>query len=179
MQVELSPSSTLSNLSHYSSTRPLHLPVGNWPASTHLSRPPPNTSQYQREAGTYAAFLVAIGHEVSLTIRRGLGSERETIHIRISGRPRHAQSTASLKKQPRGVYLSVAPHSIPTRMPLFKKSKKSRKPSLHPMSLGIPTHVAVGALGINADLPSDTGSSEGVLRPVRQADCIDLTLLQD
>lgn len=47
------------------------------------------------------------------------------------------------------------------------------------MSLGIPTHVAVGALGINADLPSDTGSSEGVLRPVRQADCIDLTLLQD
>ena len=41
-------------------------------------------------------------------------------------------------------------------MPWFKKSKKSRTPSEHPISLVIPTHVALGPLGFSADLGIDT-----------------------
>lgn len=50
-------------------------------------------------------------------------------------------------------------------MSLFKKSNKSRQLSRQPISLGIPTHVAVAALGISADLAPDIGP-EGVFRPV-------------
>ena len=60
--------------------------------------------------------------------------------------------------------LSAVDFRLPifTRMPLFKKSKKSRQPSQQPMSLGIPTHIAIGALGINAELDPAIGP-EGVL----------------
>jgi hypothetical protein len=46
-------------------------------------------------------------------------------------------------------------------MSLFKKIKKSRQPSRHPASLVIPTQIALGALGINADLDPDP-DPEGV-----------------
>ncbi|KAF9643223.1 hypothetical protein BDM02DRAFT_3192003 [Thelephora ganbajun] len=42
-------------------------------------------------------------------------------------------------------------------MPWVKKPKKSRQPSQQPMSLGIPTHIAIGPLGISTDLAPDIG----------------------
>jgi hypothetical protein len=47
-------------------------------------------------------------------------------------------------------------------MSFFKKIKKSRQPSKQPLSLGVPTQIAIGALGISADLDPDSGP-EGVL----------------
>lgn len=69
---------------------------------------------------------------------------------------------------PGGAVYSAKPLIFPTfiriiRMQFFKKSKKSRQPSQHPISLGVPTQIAVGALGIGADL--DVGP-EGVSRTV-------------
>jgi len=55
---------------------------------------------------------------------------------------------------------------VSIRMSLFKKSKKSRKPSQQLVSLGIPTHIAVGPLGISADLVPEI-SSEGAFRPTK------------
>ena len=48
-------------------------------------------------------------------------------------------------------------------MSLFKKFKKSRQPSQH-LALGIPTQIAVGPLGIHADLNPEIGP-EGVFSP--------------
>ena len=56
--------------------------------------------------------------------------------------------------------------SVSTRMPWFKKSKKSRQPSKQTASLGIPTHIAGVPLGISADLAPDI-NPEGVFRSVR------------
>jgi len=56
-------------------------------------------------------------------------------------------------------------------MPWFKKSKKSRQPSQQ-LALGIPTHIAVGPLGLNADLDPNAGS-EGRRNPA--IDRTDLT----
>jgi len=56
-------------------------------------------------------------------------------------------------------------------MPWFKKSKKSRQPSQQ-LALGIPTHIAVGPLGLNADLDPNAGS-EGKRNPA--IDGTDLT----
>jgi len=71
--------------------------------------------------------------------------------------------------QPRGVEWEFgaadpSPCSSRPRMPLFKKSKKSRQPSQKIASLGIPTHIAVGPLGISADLAPEI-SSEGAYIP--------------
>lgn len=55
---------------------------------------------------------------------------------------------------------------ISIRMSFFKKIKKSRQPSRQPMSLGIPTSIAVGALGIGADLDLSAGHG-GVFRSMR------------
>jgi len=52
-----------------------------------------------------------------------------------------------------------------------KKSKKSRQPSQQ-LALGIPTHIAVGPLGFNADLDPNAGS-EGKRNPA--IDGTDLT----
>jgi hypothetical protein len=54
------------------------------------------------------------------------------------------------------------------RMPLFKKSKKTRQPSQQLLSLGIPTHIAVGPLGFNADLDLNAGP-EGAFRSVESS----------
>ena len=48
-------------------------------------------------------------------------------------------------------------------MSLFRKFKKSRQPSQH-LALGIPTQIAVGPLGIHADLNPEIGP-EGVFSP--------------
>ena len=46
--------------------------------------------------------------------------------------------------------------SVSARMPpWFKKSKKSRQASQQTAALGIPTHIAVGPLGLSADLAPD------------------------
>ena len=47
----------------------------------------------------------------------------------------------------------------------FRKSKKSRTPSKHPASLGIPAHVAIGPLGFGADLNFDVDPA-GAFRSV-------------
>jgi hypothetical protein len=54
-------------------------------------------------------------------------------------------------------------------MSLFKKFKKSRQPSQQPVSLGIPTNIAIGPLGFNADLDLDAGP-EGAFRSVGSDD---------
>ena len=51
-------------------------------------------------------------------------------------------------------------------MPLFKKSEKSRQPSQQLALFGIPTHIAVGPLGFDADLGLSAGP-EGGFRSVR------------
>ena len=56
--------------------------------------------------------------------------------------------------------------SVFFEMSFLKRFKKSRQPSKQPMSLGIPTQIAVGALGMNANLDRDVGS-EGVFRPAK------------
>ena len=48
--------------------------------------------------------------------------------------------------------VDLSPYLSSPRMPLFKKSKKPRQPSQEPVSLGIPTHTAVGPLGFGATL---------------------------
>ena len=58
--------------------------------------------------------------------------------------------------------------SVSIRMPWFKKSKKSRQPSQQAAALGIPTHVAVGPLGLSADLAPDI-SPEGVSRSMKSS----------
>jgi hypothetical protein len=55
------------------------------------------------------------------------------------------------------------------RMSLFKKHKEPRQPSNQLVSLGIPTHIAVGPLGLNVDLDLDA-RPEGVFRSVRSGD---------
>ena len=42
--------------------------------------------------------------------------------------------------------------AVTVRMRFFNKSKKSHRPSQQPISLGIPTNIAVGVLGIGAEL---------------------------
>ena len=73
--------------------------------------------------------------------------------------------------QPRGVEwefgaADTSPFPSRPRMSWFKKSKKSRQPSRQPASLGIPTHIAVGLLGISADLAPEIGS-EGAFCSVK------------
>ena len=46
----------------------------------------------------------------------------------------------------------------PIGMSLLKTFTKSRRPSKQPLSLGIPTHIAIGALGIDADLDPNISS---------------------
>jgi hypothetical protein len=48
----------------------------------------------------------------------------------------------------------------------LKKYKKLRQPSREPASLGIPTQIALGALGINVDLDLGTGA-EGAFHSVK------------
>ena len=61
-------------------------------------------------------------------------------------------------------------------MSFFKKSKKSLQPSKQPMSLGIPTQIATGALGMSADLDREVGPG-GASRSVRsRTDWVDLTI---
>ena len=48
--------------------------------------------------------------------------------------------------------------TFPVEMSLFKKFTKSRRPSKQPLSLGIPTQIAVGPLGVDADLDPGVGS---------------------
>ena len=43
-------------------------------------------------------------------------------------------------------------------MLFLKKFKKSHRPSKQPLSLGIPTQVAIGALSINVDLDPNISS---------------------
>lgn len=58
---------------------------------------------------------------------------------------------------------------------MFKKTKKSHKPSQQLLALGVPTQIAVGTLGLNADLDLDT-DPEGVFRRCNRAtDLADLT----
>ena len=63
------------------------------------------------------------------------------------------------------------------RMRLFKKSKKSRQPSQQPMSLLVPTQIAVGPLTASADLDKED-LSRGAFRSNwnRETDWIDLTI---
>jgi len=71
--------------------------------------------------------------------------------------------------QPRGVELefdavNTSPFPSHPRMPLFKKSKKPRQPSQKLVSLA--TRIAVGPLGISADLDPEI-SSEGTFSPTK------------
>ena len=56
-------------------------------------------------------------------------------------------------------------------MRFFNKSKKSRQPSQQPTSLGIPTNIAVGALGIGAELDLNVGP-RGMFRSVEISELI-------
>ena len=51
-------------------------------------------------------------------------------------------------------------------MPLFKRSKKSRQPSKQSISLGIPTQIALGVVGINAELDPEI-APEGLFHLVK------------
>ena len=74
----------------------------------------------------------------------------------------------------------ASPSSLSTRMSFVKKLKKSRQPSKQPMSLGIPTQIAVGVLGMSADLDTGVGSG-GPFRSARnrEIDRVDLTIAPD
>ena len=54
-------------------------------------------------------------------------------------------------------------------MPLFKKSEKSRQPFQQLAFFGIPTHIAVGPLGFDADLGLGAGP-EGRFLSVKSGD---------
>ena len=45
--------------------------------------------------------------------------------------------------------------TVSIEMPIFKKYKKSRQPSQQPMSPGIPTQIAIGALGMDLELEQE------------------------
>lgn len=57
---------------------------------------------------------------------------------------------------------------LSAKMSFFKKNKKFRQPSRQAASLGIPTHIALGPLGIGVDLDPESGS-EGSFRSVKSA----------
>ena len=72
-------------------------------------------------------------------------------------------------------------------MPWDKKSKKSLQPSKQLMSLGIPTQIVLGFLGIDADLAPNPGpegvspfmkprSSRELILPPRQAQTMEVVL---
>ena len=72
---------------------------------------------------------------------------------------------------PSAVFLTpeTSPDPSHFKMPLFKKSNKSRQPSQHLASFGIPTHIALGPLGLSADLDLNA-SAEGGFRSVKSGD---------
>ena len=61
--------------------------------------------------------------------------------------------------------LDPSPNLSRSTMPVFKKSKKSRRPSQQPASLGIPTHIAAGPLGFGATLDPNV-DPEGAFRSI-------------
>ena len=83
-----------------------------------------------------------------------------------------AQLTTDRDPQPRGISgtsifgaLDPSPNLSRSTMPVFKKSKKSRRPSQQPASLGIPTHIAAGPLGFGATLDLNV-DPEGAFRSI-------------
>ena len=125
-------------------------------------------------------------------VRRCVHSYSRDAHC--NGVSRHGKEfcPGSAARRPYGLYLSLEREvlrglpilalqslafTIAITMSFFKKSKKSRQPSRQPVSLGIPTQIALGALGISADLDRGVGPG-GAFRSVkaRSSGRVDLTI---